>query len=58
MFSVHCPRHNSEVLLTESRIRSIHTSDDGVVVRWSCWCGQPGATHTGRRRSSAGALID
>jgi hypothetical protein len=50
MFSVHCPRHGSEVLLSESRIRAIDMTGDGLTVRWECWCGHVGAHRAGRAR--------
>lgn len=53
MFSVHCPIHGSEVLLTERRIVGLDRSADGVTVRWECWCGHRGSHHTGRARRPA-----
>jgi hypothetical protein len=50
MFSVNCPRHGSEVLLSETRILGIDRTGDGLTVRWVCWCGQLGSHHTGRSR--------
>jgi len=50
MFSVNCPRHASEVLLSESRILGIDRTDDGLMVRWVCWCGHVGSHHSGRAR--------
>ena len=50
MFTVHCPRHGSEVLLSERRIVGIDASSDGMTVRWVCWCGHQGSHHTGRAR--------
>jgi hypothetical protein len=50
MFSVNCPRHGSEVLLSESRILGIDCTSDGLMVRWVCWCGQVGSHHSGRSR--------
>jgi hypothetical protein len=48
MFTVHCPRHGSEVLLTERHILGIDRIGDGLTVRWECWCGQRGSHRTGR----------
>jgi hypothetical protein len=56
MFSVHCPRHETEVLLSESRIIGLDTSGDRMTVRWVCWCGHQGSHRTGRSRSALGAL--
>jgi hypothetical protein len=50
MFSVNCPRHGSEVLLSESRIVGIDAIGDGLKVRWVCWCGHIGSHHAGRSR--------
>jgi hypothetical protein len=50
MFSVHCPRHGSEVLLSASRIASIDQTGDHLTVRWVCWCGHVGSHRTGRPR--------
>jgi hypothetical protein len=52
MFSVNCPRHGSEVLLSESRIVGIDTTGDGMKVRWVCWCGHVGSHHAGRSRQT------
>jgi hypothetical protein len=49
MFEVHCPRHQTRVLLANSAIRRITNTDAGLVVRWRCWCGHEGTLHTGRR---------
>jgi hypothetical protein len=48
MFSVHCPRHGSEVLLSARHIVGIDPSDDHLTVRWVCWCGYRGSHRTGR----------
>jgi hypothetical protein len=48
MFSVQCPRHGSEVLLSERRIVGIDRSHDHLTVRWVCWCGHHGSHRTGR----------
>ena len=43
MFSVHCPRHGTEVLLGPNRIRGIEPVDGRLTVRWECYCGHHGA---------------
>ena len=48
MFSVQCPRHGSEVLLTERHITGIEPTDGQLTVRWVCWCGHAGSHRTGR----------
>ncbi|HEX6167832.1 MAG TPA: hypothetical protein VFZ30_13645 [Acidimicrobiales bacterium] len=58
MFFVHCPRHGSEVLLSERHIVSLDSSDDHLTVRWVCWCGYHGSHRTGRaRRRPATSII-
>ncbi len=48
MFSVHCPVHGAEVLLSERRIEALVHHDEGIDVRWVCWCGARGSFTTGR----------
>ena len=52
MFTVHCPRHGTRVLLDEDRIVGVdHAAGGaGLTVRWVCWCGHQGSHHTGRGR--------
>lgn len=50
MFSVQCPQHGNEVLLSESRIESLQNTLAGIEVRWVCYCGHRGSFTTGRRR--------
>jgi hypothetical protein len=50
MFTVKCPRHGTEVLLSESRILGIDPVGDHLSVRWICWCGHIGSHRTGRAR--------
>jgi hypothetical protein len=52
MFTVHCPQHGREVLLSERRIESMHNTMKGIEVRWVCWCGTRGTMLTGRLRNS------
>jgi hypothetical protein len=53
MFTVHCPEHGREVLLSERRIESLHNTMNGIEVRWVCWCGTRGSMLTGRLRGSS-----
>lgn len=50
MFSVHCPSHGSEVLLSEKRIRALIPVPQGLRAEWECWCGHRGSFITGRPR--------
>lgn len=53
MFTVHCPRHGSEVLLPEQRISALENDGDRLTVRWMCWCGHQGSHRTGRSRPTS-----
>ena len=48
MFSVQCPRHGSEVLLSERHITGIERTGDHLKLSWVCWCGHRGSHRTGR----------
>jgi hypothetical protein len=48
MFTVKCPDHGCDVLLSEKRIRALHPIDRGLRVQWECWCGHVGSFVTGR----------
>lgn len=50
MFSVHCPTHGCEVLLSERRIRRLVNTPAGIEVTWACWCGTLGTFVEGRAR--------
>jgi hypothetical protein len=50
MFSVHCPAHGCEVLLSERRILRLTDLDEGIRLDWICWCGERGSLITGRPR--------
>ena len=53
MFSAHCPRHRSEILLPERHIRALRNTDAGIEVDWVCFCGHHGTFLTGRVRVGA-----
>lgn len=57
MFSVHCPRHGSEVLLSTRDIEGIDPTPTGIEVRWRCVCGHDGRTRTGRPRPRATEVL-
>lgn len=48
MFEVHCPTHDSRVLLTTRAILALEPTVAGIELRWRCWCGHVGTTLTGR----------
>ena len=48
MFSVQCPTHGTEVLLSEQRIEAIVPVTGGHLLRWRCWCGTAGETFVAR----------
>jgi hypothetical protein len=53
MLSIHCPTHQSEVLLTERRIRSLRNTDQGIIIDVECYCGTHVTIRTGRKRAAA-----
>jgi hypothetical protein len=57
MFSVHCPRHGSEVLLSTRDIEGIDPTPAGIEVRWRCVCGHHGRTRTGRPRPRVAEVL-
>jgi len=57
MFSVHCPRHGSSVLLDEDRVTRLDGSGGRLTVHWVCWCGYEGSHRTGRRRPQPADII-
>lgn len=56
MFTVHCPCHGSDVLLTERRIEEIVDLPDRHAVRYRCWCGRVGSTEIPRSRAARAAM--
>jgi hypothetical protein len=52
MLSAHCPRHGRQVLVTTGQIDGIDNTDRGIVVRWSCTCGERGTSRFPHRRSA------
>jgi hypothetical protein len=56
MFSVKCPVHGSEVLLSERRITGVENSGGRIKLRWTCWCGYHGSHVTGRASRSVDIL--
>jgi hypothetical protein len=53
MFSVFCPGHDSEVLLTPRSIDEITNTPNGIELKWHCPCGSRGTVLTGWLRQSA-----
>jgi hypothetical protein len=43
MFDVYCPHCASLRLIFSSQVTGIRNSDDGIVVSFTCWCGEAGA---------------
>jgi len=50
MFAVHCPRHGSEVLLDQRRIRGLTNLEGAIVVELECYDGERILLVTGRGR--------
>ncbi|MDR7280525.1 hypothetical protein [Catenuloplanes atrovinosus] len=55
MFAIDCPQHDSRVLVTERRIRSIDNTEQGIRLDVECWCGRHVTLRTGRRISTGRA---
>jgi hypothetical protein len=63
MFTIECPndeahsdasRRRSRVLVTETRIRALRNTADGILLDIECWCGQWVTLRTGRRVAAPG----
>ena len=54
MFTVFCPRHRANVLLSQDAIVGLRGDDNGYEVQWRCHCGETGATLIGLRELAAG----
>ncbi|MGH9137778.1 MAG: hypothetical protein ACRD0G_12125 [Acidimicrobiales bacterium] len=57
MFTVFCPHHQADVLLSERRIQALENGDDGIRVHWECSCGTRGSYLTGRKARVAGPVV-
>jgi hypothetical protein len=55
MFTVHCARHGTHVLLTWENIVAVVNGRDGIELEWECDCGQPGRLVPPRRSVSTPA---
>lgn len=42
MFTVHCPRHGTRVLLGPRAVDALVTTDRGIELHWRCRCGATG----------------
>jgi hypothetical protein len=49
MMSIQCPTHQSEVLVTERRIRGIRNTENGILMDVECYCGTHVVIRTGRK---------
>jgi hypothetical protein len=49
MMVIQCPTHQSEVLLTERRIRGIRNTEHGILMDVECYCGTHVVIRTGRK---------
>jgi len=50
MFAVYCPRHGTEVLLDERRIRGLTNVEGAILVELECYDGELILLVTGRGR--------
>jgi hypothetical protein len=53
MFDVHCPRHQTRVLLGSRSVDALEHTPDGIVVHWHCHCGATGTLDLTTRRTEA-----
>jgi hypothetical protein len=49
MFSIHCPNHQTEILLGPRAIEAMVDTAEGIALHWRCHCGARGTLLTGRR---------
>ena len=54
MFDPYCSSCQTRVLLGFRRLRSLDNTDDGIVLRFTCFCGGDAVLVTGRAVSVAG----
>jgi hypothetical protein len=47
MFAPYCERHGSRVLLPTTAIRALESTENGMIVRFECICGQIGTWRAG-----------
>jgi|SoiMetStandDraft_2_1073263.scaffolds.fasta_scaffold2605831_1 hypothetical protein len=52
MLNIYCPTHESEVLVTERRIRQLRNTRLGIILDVECYCGTHVKVLTGRNRSA------
>ncbi len=48
MFDIFCPKHDSQVLLSNGNIDSFRNTDKGIEISYHCNCGHSGVLVTGR----------
>jgi hypothetical protein len=48
MFSVYCPTHGGQILLSSRHIESLRNTDHGIEIHWRCVCGTRGVEVSGR----------
>lgn len=48
MFSVYCPTHGGEILLSARHIEALRNTDRGIELHWRCVCGTRGVELSGR----------
>lgn len=50
MFSVYCPAHGTEVLLSMTQMKNVRRSPLGFEIEYRCWCGHEGVSIAGLPR--------
>ena len=53
MFSIHCPSHQTQILLGPRAIEALVDTAEGIELHWRCHCGATGVETLGTTRSAA-----
>jgi hypothetical protein len=56
MFDHHCTSCDKRQLIFPSQVASLTNTADGIVVRFSCWCGAEQTMTTGRSSRRAASV--
>lgn len=58
MFTVHCPDHDTMVLLGTRSIEDLHVTTNGIHLMYRCSCGHRGTWQTGRLHTRNDSALD
>ena len=57
MFVHTCTVCEKRLLIFPSQVTSLNNTDRGIIVGFTCWCGEPQATITGKAAAAPGRLV-